>query len=420
MNWQRIKNLGYIQIGTFLALLIVAVMPNFGLKYWPSPALPSALLAFLGVGLLWKHRQELWATPAAHRLTLVFAFLLVPVLISVPTSYDLRYSLSVAGALLAYYLTGLALVRVLRGDAERAWLAKWVLWVLVFWIVDSLVQYLFGVDLFGIEMTPDGRALGPFENSLRQPTLIALLLPVALWFAMRRSLAVAFVFLAAAGFVAILGSVRMVLVMLMIVAAGLYLRLPAIRFKIPLALMASAIILGSIGFAPTMQERMGRLLEVHELNFESIDRILSDRLTIWHTATNMLRARPFTGVGAGAFSKAYDDHSTRPVDMFRGGQVRVFHAHQVYVSMAAETGIGGLLGLLAAIGLCLKWYWSAPSTRRAQAWPYALGLVVYFFPLNTQPPLYHGNWLFPVLLLLFAGLLAALDGETRAPAPKSV
>jgi len=34
-----------------------------------------------------------------------------------------------------------------------------------------------------------------------------------------------------------------------------------------------------------------------------------------------------------------------------------------------------------------------------------------FTDLNTQPPLYHGNWLFPVILLLFATLLAALDGE---------
>lgn len=420
MNWQRVKSLGYIQVGTFLALLIVAVMPNFGLKYWPSPALPSALLALLGIWLLWKHRPELWAAPAAHRLTLVFALLLVPALISVPTSYDLRYSLSVVGALLAYYLAGLALVRVLRGDAERAWLAKWVLGVLAFWTADSLVQYFFGVDLFGIEMTRDGRALGPFENSLRQPTLIALLLPVALWFALRRGLVVALAFFAATGFVAVLGSVRMVLVMLMIVAAGFYLRLPAWRFKIPATLIALAIMLTAMGLTPSMQERMRRLTEMRELNFTTINHLLSERLIIWDTAANMLQARPLTGVGVGAFAKAYDDYSTRPGDVFRGGQVRVFHAHQVYIAMAAEAGLPGLLGLLLAIALCLKWYGSAPPERRAQAWPYALALVVYFFPFNTQPPMYHGNWLFPVLLLLFAGLLAALDGETRAPAPKSV
>lgn len=415
-----LKNLSYVQVGAFLGLLIVAVMPNFGLKYGASPALPSGLLAVMGIWLSWKHRRALWATPAAGRITVVFALLFVPALISIPSSYDLRYSLSVAGALLAYYLAGLALVRVFRGDAERAWLAKWVLWILVFWTADSLVQYSFGTDLFGIEMTSDGRALGPFKDSLRQPTLIALLLPLALWFAMRRGLVVAFVLFAAAGFVAILGSVRMVLVMLMIVAAGFYLRLPAWRFKIPASLLALAIMLTAIGLAPTMQERMRRMTDLQELNFTSINHLLSERLVIWDTAANMLRARPLTGVGVGAFAKAYDDHSTRPEDVFRGGQTQVFHAHQVYVSMAAEAGLPGLAGLLLALGLCLKWYWSASPERRAQAWPYALGLAVYFFPLNTQPPMYHGNWLFPGLLLLFAVLLAALDEPTRAPAPKSV
>lgn len=415
-----LKNLSYVQVGAFLALLIVAVMPNFGLKHGPSPALPTVLLAFMGIWLLWKHRAQLWATPAAHRLSLVFAFLLVPALLSTPTSYDLRYSLSVIGALLAFYLAGLALVRVLRGDAERMWMAKWVLWILVFWSVDSLVQYTFGVDLFGISMTTDGRALGPFENSLRQPTLIALLLPIALWFALRRSVVMAFVFFAVAGFVAILGSVRMVLVMLMIVAAGFYLRLPAWRFKIPATLIALALMLTAIGLAPAMQERIQRLTDIRELNFTTINHFLSQRLLIWDTATNMLLARPFTGVGVGVFAKAYDDFSTRPGDMFRGGKARVFHAHQVYLAMAAEAGFPGLIGLLMAIGFCVKWYWSAPPERRAQAWPYALALVVYFFPLNTQPPMYHGNWLFPVLLLLFSALLAALDGDPREPAPKPV
>ena len=302
--------------------------------------------------------------------------------------------------------------------AERAWLAKWIFAVLAFWIVDSLIQYLFGVDMFGIALTEDTRVVGPFKGSLRQPTLIALLLPVALWFALRRGVLVAIAFFVVAGFVATLGGVRMVLVMLLVVAAGFYLRLPAWRFKIPAAIVALAIMLTAIGLAPSMQERMGRLVDMRALSFESIDRLLSDRLTIWHTASNMLRARPFNGVGAGAFAKAYDDYSTRPDDIFRGGKVRVFHAHQVYVAMAAETGLTGLLGLLVAIALCIKWYWSTPAARRAQAWPYALGLGVYFFPLNTQPPMYHGNWLFPILLLLFAALLAALDGQAREEMPQ--
>jgi len=415
LNWQAIKNITAVQIGMFLGLLIIAVMPNFGLKYGASPALPAALLALLGGWLVWKQRAAVFAAPSTRRLTIVFALLLVPVLLSIPASYDLRYSFNVAGALVAYFFSGLALVRVLRGDAERAWLAKWVLFVLAFWVADSVIQYLFGTDLFGITRTDDMRVLGPFKDTLRQPTLIALLLPIALWVLLRKGVLPAFLFFIAATFIATLAGVRTVVVMLVIVAAGFYLKLPRWRFKIPAALLAGAIVLAAMGLTPAMKQRMSLLGEIQDTRFETFDRLLSGRMTIWETASHMLIARPLTGVGAGAFAKAYDDYSTRPDDRFRG-QVgeKVYHAHQAYFSMAAETGWPGLIGLFVAIGLCVKWYRAASLERRNQAWPYALGLSVFFFPLNSQVPLYHGNWLFPAILLLFTAMLAALDGEPSA------
>ena len=412
MNWQTVKNLTHVQIGVFLALLIVAVMPNFGLKYGVSPALPAGLLALLGGWLVWRQRAAVFAAASTRRLTIVFALLLVPVLLSIPASYDPRYSFNVAVALVVYYFSGQALARVLRGDAERAWLAKWILFVLAFWVADSVVQYLFGTDLFGIARTHDLRVLGPFEGTLRQPVLFALLLPIALWVLLHKGALPAFLFFVVAAFIATLAGARAVVVMLAIVAAGLYFKLPRWRFKVPTALLVGMIVLAAIGLSPAMKQRMSLLSEIKYDKFETFDRFLSGRLTIWETASHMLIARPLTGAGAGAFAKAYDHYSSRPDDRFRGGAIeKVHHAHQVYFAMAAETGLPGLLGLIVAIVLCVKWYWVASPDRRDQAWPYALGLSVYFFPLNSQAPLYHGNWLFPVMLLLFAALLAALDGE---------
>ena len=412
MNWRGFKNLTHVQVGVFLALLVFATMADFGFKYSLRPHAVAALLVLLGVWLAWKERAKLFETQSARRLTIVFALLLVPVLISVPASYGVRNSLSVALVLVAYYFAGLALLRVLRGDVERAWLAKWILFVLAFWVADSIIQYIFRTDLFGIPITADMRVTGPFEGSLRQPLLIALFLPVALWFLLRRGIVPALAFFAVAGFVAMLGGVRMVLVMLSIVAVGLYLKLPRWRWKLPSLLLVFALLLTAMSLSPEMQLRMKRMSEIRDLNFETINLPLGYRPVIWETASRMLIARPLTGVGAGAFAKAYDDFSTRASDVFRGSRIEtVYHAHQAYFSMAAETGLPGLLGLMVAIALCIKWYRAASPERRDQAWPYALGLAVYFFPFNTQPPLYHGNWMFLTILLLFATLLAALDGE---------
>ena len=151
------------------------------------------------------------------------------------------------------------------------------------------------------------------------------------------------------------------------------------------------------------------------MNFETIDNVLSKRLTIWYTAGDMLADRPLTGVGAGAFAQAYDTYSTRAGDIYRGGGV--YHAHQLYVGMAAETGLPGLVGLLLAVFLSVKWYFTAPPARRNGAWPWGLGFAVYAFPVNSQPPLFN-QWLFPVILLLLTGMLAALDETPAASAPQ--
>jgi O-antigen ligase len=148
------------------------------------------------------------------------------------------------------------------------------------------------------------------------------------------------------------------------------------------------------------------------VNFGNLDLLLSRRLTLWDTGLNMIRERPVTGVGVGAFRVAYDHYSTISNDAFYGPEARQkpHHAHQLYIGSAAETGLPGLAALILAITLCIKWYREAPPLRRDQAWPYAVGLLVYAFPFNTQPVLFS-RWLFPVMVLLLCGMLAALDDD---------
>jgi putative inorganic carbon (HCO3(-)) transporter len=169
----------------------------------------------------------------------------------------------------------------------------------------------------------------------------------------------------------------------------------------------------TLAISPAMQERFGRFMLIGKVtaNYKNLDRLFSKRLSLWDTGLNMVHERPLTGVGIGAFRTAYDSYSTNPDDIFRGNRAVVtpHHAHQLYISMAAETGLPGLAALLLIFAMCIKWYLAAPPPRREQAWPYAVGLFVYAFPLNSQPALYS-QWLFPVLLLLLGGMLAALDG----------
>lgn len=397
------------RFGTWLALLIVAFLPNYGIeKYGPSPVIPAALLCLLGIWLVWRERMALFANAAQRRWSWLFLLLVVPVALSVPASFAPRMSLSILLVLCLYFFAGVALIRALADDVQRAWLVKWVAVILLVWMADTIIQYLLGRDLLGVTMTADGRAPGPFFGNLRLSLYLSLLLPILLWWLWPRGALLALAAFGAAIAVAMMGGARNALVYLVIVGAGLFWRLPGGRQKW-LTVMTLAVFAGiAITLTPTLQERFSRFGLLMNPTFENVDRLLSYRLTIWDTAANMVQDRPLLGVGAGAFQKAYAQYSTLPNDIYLRGDTRAFHAHQLYVGMTAETGLVGLLALVAIIFLCIRWYWMASASQRTAAWPFALGLTVYAFPVNSQPVLYQ-QWLFPVLLLLLAGMLAALE-----------
>jgi O-antigen ligase len=403
LNWQAIKNITAVHVGTFLALMLIVMSPHI------SPRLPSALLCLLGGWLVWNRRTGPFVDIATRRLTWIFTLLVVPVLLSVPGSLNSRLSAIVTGAVALYFLVGLALIHVLRSDTKRLWLAKWITIIALVWAVDGVIQYVFGKDLLGNPLFRDGRVTGFFSSgNMSLSNILAILLPIPLWYLMRTNLLAVFAFYMLAGIVAVLVGLRNDLVLMLVAAVGTMLRLPR-RYKYWLIVVA-LVVVSTIGLSPIMKERLQRFSTLGTTTFEQYDVIASGRLTIWETAGKMFFDRPLTGVGAGMFARAYDRYSTRPNDAFRSGGSfgSPFQAHNVYVSIAAETGIFGLFGIIVAFMLCLKWYYTAPPLRREQAWPYAFGLLIAMFPFSIENTLYT-HWFFPLPLLLLTAMLSALQ-----------
>jgi O-antigen ligase len=222
--------------------------------------------------------------------------------------------------------------------------------------------------------------------------------------------------LAAAAILELLIGTRGALLGVIIVAIGWLARVPLVARFVMVAVLGAAIA-GGILLSPLSAERLARLEKLTTPTFENLDQILSGRMTIWHTAANMVEAHPWSGVGSGAFAAAYDRYSTRPADMFKSGggyEGGPTHAHQMYVSVAAETGLPGLAGLIAAMSLCVLWYYRAPVDTRRRAWPYAMGLTAIAFPVQSQPVLFT-HWWFPPMLLVTCALLAELeDSQCKA------
>ena len=87
MNWLSIKRITHLEVGRFLALMLIAWLPFIG-----GPRLPSLLLAIMGIWLLWTQRATLFASVAIRRLLVIFALLWIPMVLSVPTSSDWHQS----------------------------------------------------------------------------------------------------------------------------------------------------------------------------------------------------------------------------------------------------------------------------------------------------------------------------------------
>ena len=69
---------------------------------------------------------------------------------------------------------------------------------------------------------------------------------------------------------------------------------------------------------------------------------LTGRLEVWGRATDMILDFPFTGIGMGAFQPLADQ--LYPLLLFEPGEV--FHAHNLFLQVAIDLGIPGLLAWL--------------------------------------------------------------------------
>lgn len=377
--------------------------------------LPSFLLLLLGGWLLFKKWID-WSDQSVQRLGIIFGLLLLPILISIPGSFNPTGSIKVALVLILFFVAGLALMQGLKTEADHAWLQRWLTIVLMLWLGDGLVQFMLGYDILGIPMGSDGRMMGPFPDNLHFALFLTVLMPIMLWRMVKEHPLAAIAIIALIGFAAGMSGAR----------SNIFFYLLAIATLIPRfgwwhrALIVLALLVGIVTAIGQSETTVSKFQQFNvsanpqsQSLFKKLDHILSGRIIIWETAGKMVMDRPLTGVGAGAFAEAYDHYATRPEDPFRKGggyDGGVYHAHQMYVSIAAESGLTGLAGLLISISLLFRWHFQASPDQRALATPYAASLAVIAFPISSQPVLYTAWW-FPIVLLLLCGFLIALQAK---------
>jgi len=387
-----------------LAVMIIAWSPFSG-----GARVPTLLLAVVGAGLLLTKLRVLRQQLAVRRWTALFLLLWLPMWLSLLHAFDLKATLAAIAWFSLMYLAGLALVLLLQQTAYRHLLARGLGWVIALWILDSAIQYLCGVDMLGMPKTPEGRITGMFSD-LHQGILMLAVLPLIFYHWQPKYGWLAWAMLLGAGVVIVLSGARGYLyIYMLMLLLGLWRRQPG--WKVWLAVLAIPLLVAMLSsllnpqLAKTKLEATQAMTVSEQTTFDRFNHALTYRLNLWETGLRMWQAEPLTGIGSNNYKRAYAQYASRADDRFVANRT---HSHNIYVEWLAETGLVGGLGLVAIVVLCVRWFRQTDMLSQHQAWPYALPLMVIYFPINTTQPMLV-PWWFPVLLLLACAFIASLE-----------
>lgn len=399
----------------FFALLLVAWQPFPG--EYRMPLVGSALL-----GLAVSLRGELPAVAEpTRRLGILLLCLVIPGLLSIPTSLAPGKSWGEIAAVALVALAGISVLYGLRTRADHQWLQTGLVIVIAAWVGDAFLQVITGADVFG-NTPPPGFVTGPFRPNAIFGIILSVLLPLTFWGPLRDRNKGGFGLLAGTLIVIVLTGQRNNLLLAslgLIALASLWSKKSRLIF---ITFFASALI-AAYPLSPALQERGARVIEsVPEItigifnrssapsrNFDplkELNSISSDRGYLLEAGLKMFRSQPLTGIGIGGFKKAYPSFTSETPPRTN------IHAHNIYLEIMAEKGIIGLAGLAMAILLCFRWYGKADSIRQDAAKPYAYTLLVMFFPLATHSSLYRAFY-FSLVLLVASGFVAALFSPSK-------
>ncbi len=336
--------------------------------------------------------RDFWASPAVRILTLVYLAYLGMVLVSAPDSYWGDKTWQVGLASVRFWLSGVAVLTLVRSPQAVALLVRGGAWIAAFWALDALFQYFSGVNLLGRGTDPL-RLSGIFgAGHVKLGPVLAFLLPFYLagsrrWPSVMRWFVTVVIFM-------VIGLTGTRSAWLMAVFAGMawwwrYRPGKYWRSMGLIGLVSGAVILSLWQFSPAFHQRVQRSMQVLQGGLQGVDYALSDRLPIWEAGWRMFTEHPLNGVGARAFRKAYPEYApTGNVWQRQGGTA--MHAHHWLLEILAETGLAGLVLFLgAAFGF---WRWLRCCGVNEYNWPFVLSLLVMFLPFVSTYSLFSSFW----------------------------
>ena len=354
-------------------------------------------MAILGGILIWKHGKATTWQGGAKIFSLLFLCIWVPMALSVPDSLWFKKSISTALTYPRIYLAGIFLIWMLREDLPRQRLLKLSAWLLLFWVVDALIQAMVGYNLLGYAY-PD-RLNGLFgPDNWKLGLSLAMLSPIVWEYVSRHGakwqLALAWLGTAA---VVLLASNReswIVFAIATLMWTWVYARrlsFHPLKLLVPIALAVVLAGISAYQVNPKFAQRVDLSIAALDFSYEGLNIASSLRLHLWSNAVTVLENHPINGAGVRAYRYAYAQYAEAGDTSVNSDGTGIIYAHQLLLEVGSETGTIGLAGLLMFFVIVIRAGWRQ-RFNTPFAWSAWLGAFAWLFPLNTHTALYSAYW----------------------------
>jgi O-antigen ligase len=388
LSWSAILQLSKLElIGTSLIILSFALLPIGRVV-----EISTALMALSGLLLICKNqsRLALLNSQSAKFFSVLFALIWLPMLLSVIGTETLKNSALFSFKYLRFFFAGLFILNLLKSSKLRNLVLVGISFTVALWLLDSLLQWIMGVDLLGRSYIGT-RLAGPFSH-LTLPVILSLFLTLVLIFTKRYLPNYLFyaLFLLSVLILFLAGSRASWIALLL--AGGLYsgyvfFRAPNKPILMFVLLIVGAITVGTTGYLidSGFKDRIDSASKLFAGDYESVNQATSLRLPIWEVAAKMALDNPLNGVGVRGFRYQYKAYAG-PNDPFK--DTGAMHPHFFLLEVFVEAGVIGFLGLLAITVLLVRLAWKNRHQWTPLQAGSAITIAVTFFPFNTHVSLY--------------------------------
>jgi O-antigen ligase len=400
---------------------------------------PLLVMAIIGGFILARElRSEEGLTGGTKWLLFGGACIYIPALASMLNTVDAGRTGVFLGSYPLFFLAGYFIYKRLA-NGIKIMPAVWIITAIVgIWGILAVWQYLdptnnpFGPGVThnqGIHNRDNQFVDGGLMMGVILGSLFAFL-SIAIW-SKGKHLAALVIGICIAGLIFISGTrSAWASVMVSIAAVPVYAWISGLRPNLKHFLVAGLafIMIGFGGYKlyqqPGLSTKLNQtLIFFQNPNWDSLDRTLSGRLTIWTDAVNLGKSSPLVGYGVNNFrfsqplvapenSRWVNDFSDRSdIHKEKGAS----HTHQMFLEAWSGAGSLGVLGLLIYFLFLAKTSINVSKAGNLVAAGALIALWAGFFPLNTHNNFY-GGWMnawFWVWMGISAGLIFRKTNEVE-------